>query len=97
MSAPSWLAEMITEFMPTGTKEYRARLASVWCERDCIQFPYPSNDNGEWYTDFLDPDQGELFMFPNAAHDDKTDTLTMAIIYLEHYISEGHRARGGNI
>jgi phage terminase large subunit-like protein len=97
MSAPSWLAEMITEFMPTGTKEYRARLASVWCERDCIQFPYPSNDNGEWYTDFLDPDQGELFMFPNAAHDDRTDCLTMSIIYLEHYISEGHRARGGNL
>jgi len=95
MSAPAWLAEMVTEFMPTGTKEYRARLASVWCERDCVQFPYPSNENGDWYNDFMDSEQGELFMFPNAAHDDKVDTLTSGISFLEHYISLGHQSRSG--
>jgi phage terminase large subunit-like protein len=95
MSAPAWLAEMIQEFQPTGTKEYRGRLASVWCERDCVLMPYPSNDNGDWYTAFLDQDNGQLFMFPNAAHDDLVDTLTSAVIYLEHYISLGYQARNG--
>lgn len=93
MSAPAWLAEMITEFMPTGTKEYRGRMASIWCEQDCVQLPYPDASNGDWYNEFLDPDQGQLFMFPNAAHDDLCDTFSQAIIYLEHYIAEGYRSR----
>lgn len=94
MSAPSWLAEMIIEFQPTGAKEYRARLSSVWCERGCIQLPWPADD-AEWYSDFLDPENGQLWMFPNAAHDDMVDTFTMGIQYLEHYIAEGWQARQG--
>lgn len=93
MSAPTWLAEMIIEFMPTGTKETRGRLASVWCVQDCVQMPWPDSSNGDWYNKFMDSDIGQLFMFPNAAHDDMTDTFTMAIIYLEHYIAEGYAAR----
>lgn len=96
MSAPSWLAEMIAEFQPHGTKEYRARLASVWCERDCIQLPFPSSDNADWYTEFLDQEHGQLWVFPNAVHDDLTDCLTMGIIFLEHYISEGYWSRQAN-
>lgn len=95
MSAPAWLAERITEFQPTGTKEYRARLSSVWCERDCIQLPWPAEDNANWYNDFLDPEQGQLWMFPNAAHDDLVDTFASGIIFLEHYIAEGYNARQG--
>lgn len=94
MSAPSWLAEMIMEFQPHGTKEYRARLGSVWCEKDCIQLPWPS-DQADWYSDFLDQERGQLWMFPNSAHDDMVDTLTSGIIYLEHYIAEGYAARQG--
>lgn len=93
MSAPAWLAEMIAEFQPHGTKEYRARLASVWCERDCIQMPYPAAENADWYTEFLDQEHGQLWVFPNAVHDDLTDCLTMGIIFLEHYISEGYWSR----
>lgn len=96
MSAPSWLAEMIAEFQPHGTKEYRARLASVWCERDCIQLPFPAPENADWYTEFLDQEHGQLWVFPNAVHDDLTDTLTMGIIFLEHYISEGYWSRQAN-
>ncbi|MCB0104374.1 MAG: terminase family protein [Caldilineaceae bacterium] len=92
MSAESWLAEMINEFVPTGTKEYRARLASVWCEKDCIQLPW---SGPEWYPDFLDPETGQLWVFPNAAHDDLVDTFTMGILYLENFISEGWHARQG--
>lgn len=95
MSAPAWLAEMITEFQPHGTKEYRARLASVWCERDCVQLPWPSEENSNWYNDFLDTEQGQLWMFPNAAHDDMVDVFTSGIIFLEHYIAEGYGIRNG--
>jgi len=93
MSAPAWLAEMIVEFQPLGTKEYRAKLSSVWCERDCVQLPWPSPEDAEWYKEFLDIEKGQLWMFPNAAHDDLTDTFTMGIQYLEHYLAEGWQAR----
>jgi hypothetical protein len=93
-TAPAWLAEMIFEFQPNGTKEYRARQASIWCGRDCILFPYPSPET-TWIFDTIDGESGQLFRFPNAAHDDFVDTLTMAIIYLEHYLEQGYHARMG--
>ena len=90
MSAPAWLADMIVEFTPTGTKEYRARLASVWCEKNCVMLPW---SGPEWYPSFLDPEVGQLWMFPNATHDDMVDTFTMGILYLENFIKEGFSAR----
>lgn len=95
-SSPAWLAENIIEFDPKGTKEYRAMMASVWCSRDCIMFPYPSNDNATWYNDFLDPERGQLFGFPNVSHDDMVDAFVEGVKYLENYISEGHHARNGS-
>lgn len=92
MSAPAWLAEMIVEFQPTGTKEYRARLASVWCEKDCVVLPWAGP---EWYPSFLDPEIGQLWTFPNSAHDDMVDTFTMGILYLENFVKEGWHARQG--
>ncbi len=95
MSADSWLAPLIVPFEPKGDKEFRATLASVWCERDCISFPYPSEANASWYTDFLDHDNGQLWLFPNADHDDLVDTFSMGIIYLENYIQLNWKARTG--
>lgn len=95
MSAEPWLANMIIPFEPKGDKEFRATLASVWCERDCIQFPQPADSNAEWYSDFLDEENGQLWIFPNAEHDDLVDTFSMGIIYLEHYIKQGFEARIG--
>lgn len=89
MVAPAWLAEMIYEFMPTGTKTYRARLASIWCERNCVLLPIPTVQNGDWYNTLLDPNTGQLWLFPHAAHDDMVDTISSGIMYLEHYIKEG--------
>lgn len=89
MAAPQWLADMIFEFMPTGTKAYRARLASIWCERNCVLLPIPSKDNGDWYNTLLDPNTGQLWLFPHAAHDDMVDTISSGIMYLEHYVKEG--------
>lgn len=91
-SAPTWLADLIFEFMPHGSKEYRAKQAAIWCGRDCILFPYVSSDV-PWLFDFADQQYGQLFRFPAAAHDDMVDTFTMGIIYLENLLAEGWRAR----
>lgn len=93
MSAEPWLAEKLAEFQPQGDKPFRAKLASVWCERNLIQLPHPGLSNAEWYTKFLDPEKGQLWMFPNVAHDDLVDTFSMGILYLENYLAEGWRAR----
>lgn len=89
-SAPSWLAALIIDFMPSGSKEFRARQASLWCERDCVLFPA---DIGEcpWWFDF----EKEIFDFPGAAHDEQVDWLSQIVLYLEHYLAEGWRLRNG--
>jgi predicted phage terminase large subunit-like protein len=93
-TAQPWLAEMIREFEPRGTKEYRGRQASVWCSRDCILFPWPHED-APWLFDFADPQAGQLFRFPRTLHDDMVDAFSMGIIYTEHLISQGWQAREG--
>lgn len=93
-SAATWLAEMITEFTPNGTKEYRARQASIWCARDCILLPTPGDDV-TWLYDFADDNGGQLFRFPTAAHDDMVDAFSMGIIYLENLLAQGWQAREG--
>ena len=37
--------------------------------------------------------QRQLWLFPNAAHDDLTDTFASGIQYFEHLIAEGYNAR----
>lgn len=93
-SAPAWLADLMVDFMPTGSKEYRARQAAIWCDRDCILFPYICNE-ASWLFDFVDPQYGQLFRFPAAKNDDMTDTFSMGIIFLENLIAAGWRARTG--
>jgi predicted phage terminase large subunit-like protein len=88
--APDWLAELLIAFMPQGSKEYRARQASLWCERDCILYPENIGEH-EWWFEF----QKELFAFPGAAHDDQVDWFTQIVLYLEHYLAEGWRLRNG--
>lgn len=93
-TAPGWLAEMVQAFQPTGTKEYRARQAAIWCARGCVLLPWPEED-APWLYAFADDLAGQLFRFPAAAHDDMVDTLTMGVIYLEHLLAQGWQARGG--
>ena len=97
-SAPQWLAEMVQEFTPHGSKDYRARTASMWCPRNCLLFPYP-DDSLLWYNDLLDFKRGQLFRFAGEGtvpHDEFIDCISMAILYLEHYISQGWSARIAN-
>ena len=92
--APELLATIIQEFQPHGTKEYRARQAAIWCARDCILMPHPS-EAAPWLYNFADPQAGQLFRFPKAAHDDMVDAFSMGIIYTEHLLSMGWQAREG--
>lgn len=91
-SAPEEISKLIIPFLPTGSKEYRARQASLWCERDCILFPKPHRST-EWLIDFEDM----LLKFPGARIDDPVDAFTQGIIYLEHLLAEGWQARTGYI
>ncbi|MBK7918418.1 MAG: hypothetical protein IPJ94_19605 [Chloroflexi bacterium] len=51
--------------------------------------PYPTADL-YWLIDF----EEELFSFPQAAHDDRVDSFTQLILYLEHILAAGRQARG---
>lgn len=95
-TAPEWLRPLITEFSPTGSKEYRARQASIWCNRNMVMFPYP-HERLQWYFDFIDDAKGQLYRFPNAKNDDMVDAFTMGVIYLENFMTQGWMARIGNI
>lgn len=88
-SAPRWLNEIISGFMPSGSKEYRAKMASIWCKRGCVLLPYP-DVSLPWYNETIDTKDGELFKFPASKNDDFVDTFTMAIIYLENYLAQGY-------
>lgn len=89
-SAPDWLAALIIDFMPSGSKEFRARQASLWCERACVLLPANIGEC-EWYFDF----EKEIFDFPGAAHDEQVDWLSQIVLYLENYLAEGWRLRNG--
>jgi predicted phage terminase large subunit-like protein len=86
----AWLRHLIIPFMPTTPKEIRAEQAAVWCANGCVLLPKPHK-----LAPFLLDLQAELFQFPGAEHDDIVDTFAMAVIYTEHFLSDGHRARNG--
>lgn len=87
-SAAGWLRELIIPFKPQGSKEARASAASVWCRNGMVMLPQPGPD---WLLDFED----ELFAFPQSRYADQVDAFGQGIIYLENYLAEGYRARGG--
>lgn len=98
-NAPEWLAEMVREFTPFGSKDYRAKTASMWMPRDCFLLPYP-HETLVWYADLLDDLKGQFFRFAGegtVAHDEFIDCVSMAILYLEHYLSQGYYARLANM
>ena len=87
-SAPE-LAEMLIGFDPKQEdKVSRARQASLWCERGCVMLPHPS-EAVPWLMDF----EQLLFKFPTARIKDPADAWSQGILYLEHLIAEGWRAR----
>lgn len=89
-SGPLWLRPLLIAFDPakSGGKEQRAQQAAVWSKLGCILLPEPS-EAVPWLADF----EAELFGAPDTEYKDMIDTYAQGVIYLEHFIAEGHRAR----
>ncbi|MCB8942559.1 MAG: hypothetical protein H6658_02165 [Ardenticatenaceae bacterium] len=90
-SSPAWLADMLVAFNPTTDKVTRASQAAVWCKNHSVLLPVLQPDL-HWLIDFED----ELFDFPQAVHDHRTDAFSQMILYLENLLSAGWQARGGD-
>lgn len=88
MGTEGWLARLIVAFNPVGSKEYRARQASLWCDRDCVLLPEP-DEAVPWLFDY----ENELFTFPASTFKDWADTFSMGILYLENFLAQGWEAR----
>jgi predicted phage terminase large subunit-like protein len=89
-SAQAWLRPLLIPFIPTTDKVTKGNQAAVWCKNGSVLLPIPS-EHCPWLIDFED----ELFSFPQVKHDHRTDTFTQLILYLEHILSAGYEARGG--
>lgn len=85
--AEPWIRQLLIPFMPTTDKVTRASQAAVWCRNGCVLLPLPGEP---WLIDFED----ELFGFPQVAHDDRTDSMSQLILYLENLLAAGRQARG---
>ena len=83
-----WLRHLLIPFIPTTPKEQRAEQAALWCQNQCVQLPTPG-EHAPWLVKL----QSDIFSFPSGEHDDITDALSMAILYLEHLLSDGWRFR----
>lgn len=62
---------------PKGDKVSRLNAVAPQFESGNVHFPLPARSN--WVEDLID----ELVTFPNAAHDDRVDALTMALLRFE--------------
>lgn len=87
-TADDWIRPLLVAFQPMGDKETRAQQASVWCKNGSVLLPI-ANAAATWLIDFED----ELFTFPSGTFKDQVDAFSQLIIYLEHILSEGYRAR----
>lgn len=89
-SADRHTRERLKAFQPVGDKNTRANQAAVWCKNDCILLPEPS-DQVPWLFDF----EEELFSIPSSSFRDQGDAFAQLVIYVENFLAEGWRARGG--
>lgn len=88
-TAEPWLRDILHPFLPQGPKEFRAQQAAVWARERCLRLPHP-HASVPWLRDF----EEELFGFPILVqHDDQVDAFDQGILFLEHYLEAGRRAR----
>jgi len=87
--AGGWIGDYLQAFQPGQySKVGRARQASLWCERGCILLPHPCPET-PWLLDFEDM----LYKFPSARINDPVDSMSQAILFLEHLLARGWQAR----
>lgn len=86
------LADLVRPFKPAnfGDKVQRASQAALWAKRGCILLPQPDG-NAPWLYEF----EKQLFGFPDTEYKDMVDAFSQLVIYLEHILAEGWRARDG--
>jgi predicted phage terminase large subunit-like protein len=89
-TAPDWLRALLIPFMPSGDKRQRAEQAAVWARNGSILLPHPS-DKAQWLFTFED----ELYSSPESEYMDQVDAFAQLIIYTEHLLASGWRARNG--
>lgn len=88
-AAPGWMRDLLILFNPgTSSKLERWSQAALWCRRECVEVPHPGEEV-PWLYDFL----SELFAVPESEFKDMADAFSQVVIYLEHLLSEGYRAR----
>jgi predicted phage terminase large subunit-like protein len=85
-AGPLWLRNKLAAFLPTQSKEQRARQAAVWCKKGGVLLPHP-RASVPWLAAF----ERQIADFPRAVHDDSVDTLSMGVIYLENYLARWER------
>ena len=86
------LQKILVAFQPSGDKEQRGNQAAVWCKRNSVLLPHP-NEAAEWLHEF----ESELFSFPLSLFKDQADSFAQLVIYIENLLSEGWRAREGEL
>ena len=87
-----WLSRLLVAFRPAnyGDKVQRAQQAALWCKRGCVLLPQPSAAV-PWLYAF----ENQVFAFPDTEHKDMVDAFSQLVLFLENYLAEGWRARGG--
>jgi phage terminase large subunit-like protein len=83
------LARIITAFMPKGSKGERYHQAALWCERACVELPFPRDEHTVLW---LFPFEEELYEILDGEGEylDQADAFSMGVIYMEHYVSRGY-------
>lgn len=84
------LRSILVPFQPTGSKNQRFEQAGVWCRNGSVRLPRPGSD-----VPWLYAYEGEVFR--EDAFQDQRDMSSQMILYLEHILAEGFRARQGAV
>lgn len=80
------LRAMLVAFQPTGSKDERFEQAGIWVKNGSFLVPAPS-DRARWLHAW------EAEIFEEDEFKDQRDATAQGILYWEHYLAEGLRAR----
>ncbi len=84
------LRAMLVAFQPTGSKDDRFGQAGVWVKNGSFLVPKPADD-ARWLHAW------ESEIFEEDEFKDQRDTTAQGILYWEHYLAEGWRARSSRL
>ena len=85
-SGSARIRSLLRAYMPTGTKEQRFEQAGVWVKNGSFLLPQPSSSTS-WLIAFEDE------VFEESEFLDQRDSVSQLILFYEHILSDGWRAR----